>query len=50
MYEIHFKIIGFVSKETLCQREELRKNVRQVTKMTGKQTCQMEMKLMMLRK
>ncbi len=28
----------------------LRKNVRQVTKMTGKQTGQMEMRLMMLRK
>ncbi len=28
----------------------LRKNVRPVTKMTGKQTCQMEMRLMMLRK
>ncbi len=27
----------------------LRKNVRQVTKMTGKQTCQMVMRLMILR-
>ncbi len=27
-----------------------RKNVRQVTKMTGNQTCQMKMRLMMLRK
>jgi hypothetical protein len=34
----------------LRNQGNLRKNVRQVTKMTGKNTCQMEMILMTLRK
>jgi hypothetical protein len=37
-------------KKYYAREGKLRKNVRQVTKMTGKQTCQMEMRLMMLRK
>jgi hypothetical protein len=37
-------------KKHYAREGKLRKNVRQVTKMTGKQTCQMEMRLMMLRK
>ena len=52
MYGIHFKIIGICIKRNikpsemiikLMNLQNLRKNVRQVTKMTGKQTCQMEM-------
>ena len=51
MYGKHFKIIGILCQKKHYAREgKLRKNVRQVTKMTGKQTCQMEMRLMMLRK
>ncbi len=51
MYGIHFKIIRMCIKRNIMPREgNMRKNVRQVTKMTGKQTCQMEMRLVMLRK
>jgi hypothetical protein len=42
--------LEFVLKETYAREGRLRENVRQVTKMTGKQTCQMQMRLMMLRK
>ncbi len=37
-------------KKHYAREGNLRKNVMQVTKMTGKQTCQMEMRLVMLRK
>jgi hypothetical protein len=37
-------------KKHYARKGKLRKNVRQVTKMTGKQKCQMAMRLMMLRK
>ncbi len=37
-------------KKHYAREGKLRKNVRQVTKMTGKQACQIEMRLMMLRK
>jgi hypothetical protein len=37
-------------KKHYAREAKLRKNVRQVTKMTGKQRCQMEMRLMMLSK
>jgi hypothetical protein len=58
MYVIHFNIIGNCIKQNITPemimklRNEgnLRKNVRHVTKMTGKQRCQMEMRLMILRK
>jgi hypothetical protein len=36
-------------KKQYAREGKLRENVRQVTKMTGKQTCQMEMRLMMLK-
>jgi hypothetical protein len=37
-------------KKHYAREGKPRKNVRQVKKMTGKQTCQMEMRLMMSRK
>jgi hypothetical protein len=37
-------------KKLYAREGNLRKNVRQVTNRTGKQTCPMEMRLMMLRK
>jgi hypothetical protein len=37
-------------KKLYAREGKVRKNVRQVTKMTCKQTCQMEMRFMMLRK
>ncbi len=42
--------LEFVSKETLCQRGETEEECEASDKITGKQTCQMEMRLMMLRK
>ena len=42
--------LEFYQKKHYAREGKLRKNVRQVTKMTGKQKCQMEMRLMMLRK
>jgi hypothetical protein len=58
MYGIHFKIIGNCIRRNITPEMKiklrnlgnLRKNVRQVVKMTGKLRCQMEMRLMILRK
>jgi hypothetical protein len=43
----HWKLY---QKKHYAREGNLRENVRQVTKVTGKQTCQIKMRLMILRK
>ncbi len=58
MYGIHFKITGNCIKRNIMPEMiinlrnlgHLNKNLMQVMKMTGKSTCQREMRLMILRK